>query len=354
MRANKESFFFPAHYIELVESLLRARQGDVEQIARRCKLAPEDLHRADLLLSLDQFQALMHLGLEHLTTGEPRFVQVLRHLPVTAHGLIGMACMTADTLGDALNVALRYFPLVMPVLELHRENVGNEVHVTLRRRHDLGSPLNELLIELTVGSLSRMAEFASGSHLRLDGQVQRFDIEVRLTRDGVENADAYAAYFGKPVVFGAPENKFIVARNVLSQPLLTRNRSTRRALEVTLDRQLQVRPQQSPTTQRARLLLVQGLARGQLLDATQIACELALSVRTLRRHLSEEGTSLAALTESVRMERAEILLCGSDLSLLRIAQQLGFSALPTFSRAFKRVTGRTPGELRRPGIDRAH
>jgi AraC-like DNA-binding protein len=345
MRASNERLVFPAYYIELVESLIRARQGDLAQIAPRCGLTPEQLRQRDQPLALAQFEALMQLGLENGLPGEPLFIQAMRHLPVTAHGLVGMAAMTADTLNEALDVALHYFPLLMPAFELYRESVGNETHVVIRRHHDFGAAMNALLTELIVGSLNRMGEFASAPQLRAQGQ--RFSMRVHFTHACAGNPAAYEAFFGQPVAFGAPENKFILARTVLSQPLLTRNRTTRQALEATLDRQLQALPQQRQMTQRVRRLLAQAIARGHLPGAEEVASELAMSARTLSRRLREEGTTLLALTEAVRIERAELLLVGSDLPLGKVAQQLGFSDLSTFSRAFKRVKGIAPGELRR-------
>lgn len=346
MRTGDERRVFPAYYIELVESLIRARQGDLAQIPRCCGLTREELQQPDFQLSLEQFQRLMQLGLENLLPGEPRFMQIMRHLPVTAHGLVGMAAMTADTLGEALDVALHYFPLLMPTFELHRSTPGNETHVVIRRNHDFGSPLNELLVEIIVGSFSRMGEFSSNTQIK--PTAQRFSMQVQFTHACTEDADAYVAYFGQPVTFGAAENKFIIARSVLNQPLLTRNRTTRQALEATLDRQLQSLPQQAVMTQRVRRLLTQAIARGHFMEAAEIAHELAMSVRTLSRRLREEGTSLLAITEAVRIERAELLLISSDMPLTKVAQQLGFSDISTFSRAFKRVKGVTPSELRRP------
>lgn len=344
LRIGEGRLEFPAYYLELVESLIRARQGDPEQIAMRCGLPVAALRDPDTRLSLAQFQALLWLGMENLLPGEPPFLQLLRHLPVTAHGLVGMAAMTTENLGEALDVALQYFPLLMPAFELHRSTVGNETHVVIQRLHDFGSPFNEVLTELIVGCLNRMGEFASTSPLQPRGQ--RFSIKVQFTHAALGDPDSYAACFGQPVLFGAPENKAVIARSALAQPLLTRNRTTRQALEAALERQLQTLPQ-ATMTQRVRRLLTQAMARGQLLDAAAVANELALSVRTLGRRLQEEGSSMSALLEAVRLERAELLLVSSDLPLGRIAQQLGFSDLSTFSRAFKRVKGVSPSELRR-------
>lgn len=345
MQAPTQPLVFPPYYIELVESLIRARQGDVGQVARCCGLAPGET-ATDTTLTLAQFQALMRLAQQNLLPGEPPLLQLMRHLPVTAHGLVGMVAMTADTLSEALDVALRYLPLLLPAFEMHRRQVGNESHVVIRRLHDFGAPLNARLVELVAGSLCRMGEFASPA--QLSPRSPPFSFKVFFAHACEGDPAAYAAFFNQPVTFNAPEDRIVIARAVLAQPLLTRNRTTHQVLEAALERQRQSLAQPAPVTQRVRRQLTLALAAGQLPGAEAIAAELGVSVRTLSRRLREEGTSLPALAEALRLERAELLLVGSDLPLARVAEQVGFSDLSTFSRAFKRVKGRAPSELRRP------
>jgi len=87
---------------------VRAKQGDIAQIYSRCHVSPEILQHADALLNLNQFSELIQIIQEHLSVGESRVIQILRHVPVTVH-VMGMAAMTADTLGEAVDLGLRYF-----------------------------------------------------------------------------------------------------------------------------------------------------------------------------------------------------------------------------------------------------
>ena len=67
----------------------------------------------------------------------------------------------------------------------------------------------------------------------------------------------------------------------------------------------------------------------------------------LRRRLSEAGLSLADLLDEVRQDLALLYLRHTDCSLLEIACLLGFAEQSSFSRAFRRWTGRPPAEYRR-------
>lgn len=348
MPVDADSLHFPAYYIELAESMLRSRQGDPAQVCTRCGIVPAALRQDGMTLSLPQFLALVAICQENLLPGEPPSLQLLRHLPVTAHGMIGLAAMTADTLDQALDVGLRYLPLAMPVFELHRQRVGNEAHVRVRRVYDFGSPLNEILTELVIGSFSKMLFFAGASGLgSAAGKPSVPGMPVEFSHSGNEHdMESFNACFGAPVKFGCDENKFIVSRSVLQQPLLTSNRNAHSVLTATLERQLSGSTQARPTTQKVRNQLLQGFASGNVPGAADIAHELGLSTRTLSRRLSEEGVTLPALIEAVRMEKAELLLVNSDIQVAKVGQQLGYAETAAFSRAFKRHTGKSPSDVR--------
>lgn len=55
----------------------------------------------------------------------------------------------------------------------------------------------------------------------------------------------------------------------------------------------------------------------------------------------------------IRVGHAKQLLTDSDLSVASIAFQVGYEELSTFYRAFRRVTGRRPAEMRNPSLDDA-
>jgi AraC-like DNA-binding protein len=72
-----------------------------------------------------------------------------------------------------------------------------------------------------------------------------------------------------------------------------------------------------------------------------------MSARTLARRLEEEGTSFTSVVEAVQRELACRLAADASLPLGEVAYRVGFADPATFSRAFKRWTGQTPGGYRR-------
>ena len=77
-----------------------------------------------------------------------------------------------------------------------------------------------------------------------------------------------------------------------------------------------------------------------------IAADLSVSNRTLQRKLKDEGTSFMDLLQDTRLQLARKYLRQPGRSVVETAYLLGFSEPSTFSRAFKRWTGRAPAEYR--------
>lgn len=77
-----------------------------------------------------------------------------------------------------------------------------------------------------------------------------------------------------------------------------------------------------------------------------IADELHLDPRTLRRKLTDEGTSFRELIAGARRTQAEQLLA-TNVSIETIARQLGYAETASFTHAFARWTGMAPSEFRR-------
>jgi AraC-like DNA-binding protein len=76
------------------------------------------------------------------------------------------------------------------------------------------------------------------------------------------------------------------------------------------------------------------------------AAKIGIGPRTLQRQLSESGISYRRLTQQVVRDRAFDLLSERSLTLADVASALGYASQTQFTRAFKKLEGRTPGEVR--------
>jgi len=71
-----------------------------------------------------------------------------------------------------------------------------------------------------------------------------------------------------------------------------------------------------------------------------------ISGRTLKRRLSEEGTSLSSIVEDIKLGEAKRLLSETSLPITEIADALRYAHLPSFTRAFTRGAGQSPSGFR--------
>lgn len=74
-----------------------------------------------------------------------------------------------------------------------------------------------------------------------------------------------------------------------------------------------------------------------------------LTVRTMQRRLSQEGTSFSDQLDIVRRRLAVEVIGKEGASLSDITERLGYSSAPSLVRAVRRLTGTTPARLKSSG-----
>jgi AraC-like DNA-binding protein len=263
------------------------------------------------------------------------------------HAPVELAVRSAATVGAALACLARFAPMVHP--QVRADCVVTESSTSFverapgtRAQQDIGRHADEYVLSFV---LSRCRE-ACPAQVILASSV---DFSHARPRD----IAPLQRFFGTDVIaFGADRSGFTLPRATADARIASHDgRLHSMAIEVALSAHALV-PQ--PSTDAATSLVTSALrellARGPSLDA--VARKLAMSERTVQRRLEEEGTSFLDLLDAVREARARELLLDGTVSLVLVAEQLGFADLATFSRAFKRWTGQPPGTFRRRAIQR--
>jgi AraC-like DNA-binding protein len=95
------------------------------------------------------------------------------------------------------------------------------------------------------------------------------------------------------------------------------------------------------------------LTAGGCADLSQVASALSVSPRTLQMRLKAEGTTYAALAETVQRDKTLALLRASDLAISDISGRAGFATPSALTRAVRRWTGTTPTQIRRDALRRS-
>lgn len=330
------SLTFPIQYLEIGEALARELGQDIDRLYREWGIdLPRPFMPWHTMDGVHMKRSLAHF-LASAPYGPPPIVAFMAHFPLTVHGPVGMLAITSANLGEALQGAIRYAPLVMPAFSLRREDVGDEVHLIVEPLVDFGD-VQDFFTETVVLAPTKVLPFLKEPVL---------GASVHLRHAPLGDVRQYEAAFPGRFHFGARHNKLVLPRSALAIPLIAPSKASHLMMKATLEQQRRSRLDVRPVTREVKERLRAGLLRRQVPSAEEVAHGMALSARTLSRRLQDEGTTLPQLRAEVCIEYAQMLLLETGKTIAQIAEAAGFSDATAFSRAFKRARGLTPSALR--------
>ncbi|MET0285856.1 MAG: AraC family transcriptional regulator ligand-binding domain-containing protein [Polyangiales bacterium] len=154
----------------------------------------------------------------------------------------------------------------------------------------------------------------------------------------------YQRVFGPDVCFEQTETELVFARTLLDEPSPHGDQDMHNALKTVAEQRLVRLTRSAPQSVRLRDYLRRHFAERPNMATASRA--LGQSPRSLRRHLTDEGTSYRAVEYAALESVGKRLLCDQGLSIQETAHEMGFSDAATFHRAFRTWTGLTPSSYR--------
>ncbi|MCA9528770.1 MAG: AraC family transcriptional regulator [Myxococcales bacterium] len=334
----KDAFLPAIHALHLIELTER---WDVcrEELLRGLEIPSGLLSEPRARLSVRAFERLVERALR--LTGEPGLgVYNGLQMRVSAHGYLGFAAMTSATVRDALELAVRYAPTRTNALGLRLVVVGDEASLFVDERASLGTAREALLQSLMIG----IAQIGRA----ITGRIIVGAAELTLPRPHYMSRFEHA--LPGEMRFGRPRNRLVFDAAALDWTLTMADPAALRLAQAQCERELDALGYEGRFVARVAALLDAPDAGFRSLD--EVARELHVSRRTLKRRLASKGTSFFALLEARKRERATLLLQAGRLSIDAVAGRLGYANTANFSRAFRRWTGQTPGAVRRARAER--
>lgn len=326
----------PGIYVVLLCDVLHSLGDNPGAFLKRQGLSREQLLDPECRLPLDQAQAAAERALA--LAGERglgfRYARVMR---ITLHGPVGLLALSSATLDDGLEAARRYLGLRAPFLDIER--VGEADNVALHLRADVALGPIEVFVQeaLLIGFVYMLEQLLEGAP---KGAVIHFR--------GVP--PAYAATLIQavpvPVLYGQADNALVLSRALLAaRPRLADPQAAALAREqCELEFRRWRSQREGPLPERIRVALRDQPAP--LPDLPAMAQRLAVSSRTLKRHLQQAGLSYRQLQDEARYRQACKLLADRRRRVSDVAFELGYNDAANFSRAFKRWSGQTPKAYR--------
>lgn len=251
--------------------------------------------------------------------------------------IVGLIMNASETMAEAFAQLQRFSQLALEV-----EGAGERFGVAVRDGNlwivDRRLNPNDFP-QLSEVTFSRLAcgprRFLPQSHI----------LEVHFTHPAPAYREEYERVFACKVVFESGWNAMRMhpdapAWRVALQPRYVFGILTERADKL-------MRSLSDCRTTRARIegLMLPILHKGDA-SADSIAAAMGFSRQTLFRRLKDEGVTFEEVLDELRHKMAIHYLQGKRASINEVAYLVGFSDRASFSRAFKRWTGRTPGEVR--------
>lgn len=259
-----------------------------------------------------------------------------RRYQLSRYGIWGYALLSSASLGEALEMGLRYLDLTFAFCRIQaREEAGG--HWLVIDDSWIEPELRRFLLLRDSSAITRIQR-------ELTGLRQPFkSVQLALPAPPNDLLSAYAEAYGCTPQFDAAEHLLELDPELLARGLPGDNPSIRQACEQQCHQLLQRYRARDGLAGRVRELLLEGGAA--LPDMPAVAARLHLTERTLRRRLSDEQTSFRQLQEETREALAEELLRVPGLSLDEVAQRLGYGEVSNFVHAFRRWKGMTPRQF---------
>lgn len=251
-------------------------------------------------------------------------------------GLLGLAMTTAATFGEALQIGLRFTPVVGSLMRFV-ESASEVGTLALVGQMTLAYPsIHRFVAEEFFSSCLALARGLVGDGLR--------PLRIEFSYPAPDYHRHYDQVFDCPVAFGQPQDRLVLDANWLAVPLPTHNPIASRQVLALCQAQMPEGAVPGEVTAAVERLLRAQLPQDPKLAA--IAAQLHVSERTLRRQLTGEGTSFHDIHDRLRIDRAYALLRERNLSIASVGAAIGYKDPRDFRRAFKRLTGQTPRALR--------
>jgi AraC-like DNA-binding protein len=270
-------------------------------------------------------EAILGRALE--LTREPALaVYVGTAMRASTHGFLGFAAMTAGNAREALDLAVRFASIRTSVIGLALYVEGETASLVIEERTPLTPLVREFIVIALAIGIWQLGQALTGTPL-----------------DGIaECAFAAPAYVtamptAGRVKFECPANRLVFAASVLDLPLRSADAVATRLAREQCERELATVVDAGLPAQ-IRALLVDDAA----MPLSEVAKELRISERTIKRKLAERGTTFSEIRDDLRRQRALLLLDNRALSIGDVAARLGYSELPNFTRAFRKWTNMTP------------
>ena len=244
---------------------------------------------------------------------------------LTTYGIWGYALITSPTFRQAVELGLRYLDLTFAFSKVELKQAKGTAAIVLSVDH-LPPAVRAFVAERDSAAIQVLQRELFGVSLPLLAMEFAFPPSAPLVQ--------YESMFACRPQFNSVFNRAVFDEQWLNLPLPKANETSSKFCEAQLEALLSRRMQRGGVSAWLRNKLLADVSSSPSL--AQIATEHFMTERTLRRRLTDEGTSYRDLLTEVRQTMAEELLGSTGLSVSEVSVRLGYSSPSAFIHAFQK------------------
>jgi len=262
-------------------------------------------------------------------------IKIGNGLDLGKYGTYGFALMSCSDMGAALELFLRYGQTFIQSSSWHR-SVSKD-GVTLRLQQNTGTSYQKMLVtelafsQLHLASKLLVANPAEG-------------VRVHFSYSKPAHFRVYEQNWPFPMEFDQEHTQIFMSDQWLRQRVRTGDPTTNVLFSQQCEELVSGMTEVDETSAIVRRLLIH--SAGKFLTISEVAEQLNVTERTLRRRLAAEGTDFRTIFDDIKSTLAKNYLRKTSLSVLEIADLLNYAEATNFHRAFQRWNSTTPTDYR--------
>ena len=257
-------------------------------------------------------------------------------ISISDYGLLGYAMVSSETLGRAIQIAVKYHKTAGAMFDLQFFRDKNEA--VLRLEHFLvGGAVGHYMAEEIFLGIAPLITLLLGKPFKPSQLALDYQSSIPLK----EYTDAFKCEVKLDQAFC--EYRFDA--RYLDEKLAAADTNVARGCEEACRKLLIQMDIEDDLVSRICHLLLS--TPGEFPNLSMVAESLSIGTRTLRRRLKELGTSYQKVLDDVKKELAIEYLQTTSLSVQEISDLLGYSEVTNFRRAFVKWVKLSPYQFRR-------
>ena len=334
LKMDPTEYSVSAEYLALLLDVLSRRGVATETLLAGTRIEPGCWRDPQARITAQDFEVVATRAMA--LSGEPWLGWELgASMTLSSHGFLGYAAMSSATLGEALELAVKYFRTRSTLVQLETFTDGDMAVMQI----------NELL---ALGDLAPliMESLFSSFHFMGEKLVPGLDVigELRFSYPEPDYFARMRPVMPVPVYFDCAYNQMRFPVERMQYPLQFADPRLARMAADQCEQEMASIKLPPPLLGQVRRIILGG--GGRFPGVEEVAGELHMSSRTLKRKLQQLGTSYKEVLDGLRKGLAVEYLTQSEKTVDEIAMTLGYSDASNFARAFRRWTARSPSDYR--------